>query len=319
MKHPRAATFAWRCENGKYLYWFHNHGGRFIQELEKDTGPYDDRNPVWLSAGIEIATPAGREIAWSEPEIALYADDPCVRISYPDLVEEDGKYYLTETQKDIARVHEIPGALLDGMWAALAETLGQKPRGSAAIGTAKCLLALPVAAGEAMPAAVPLPVLPGFRVRDWSALDFRGKDTGEGLALELWTTLPDLEPGRVLLDNRNAAGSGFRLCTVDGGALELTLGDGQTENRWASDPVLRADRRHHVVVNIDGGPRIISFIVDGRFCDGGDWRQFGWGRFSPYLRHVNGAGELRIAPQISQLRVYGRVLRTSEAVAHHRK
>ena len=32
MKHPRAANFAWKCENGKYLYWFHNHGGRFIGE-----------------------------------------------------------------------------------------------------------------------------------------------------------------------------------------------------------------------------------------------------------------------------------------------
>ncbi|MBQ6351939.1 MAG: exo-alpha-sialidase, partial [Lentisphaeria bacterium] len=28
MKNPRAANFVWRCANGKYLYWFHNHGGR---------------------------------------------------------------------------------------------------------------------------------------------------------------------------------------------------------------------------------------------------------------------------------------------------
>ena len=35
MKHPRAANFAWKCENGKYLYWFHNHGGNW----------YEDRNP----------------------------------------------------------------------------------------------------------------------------------------------------------------------------------------------------------------------------------------------------------------------------------
>ena len=32
MKHPRAANFAWKCANGKFLYWFHNHGGRFISE-----------------------------------------------------------------------------------------------------------------------------------------------------------------------------------------------------------------------------------------------------------------------------------------------
>ena len=25
--HPRAANFVWKCKNGKYLYWFHNHYG----------------------------------------------------------------------------------------------------------------------------------------------------------------------------------------------------------------------------------------------------------------------------------------------------
>ena len=114
MKHPRAANFAWKCANGKYLYWFHNHGGKVMREApgNADGGAYDDRNPVWLSAGLEVETPAGREIAWSEPEIALYDNDPYVRISYPDLVEKDGKYYLTETQKDIARVHELSVELL---------------------------------------------------------------------------------------------------------------------------------------------------------------------------------------------------------------
>ena len=61
------------------------------------------------------------EIRWSQPEIVLYDDDPYVRISYPDLVEEGGRYFLTETQKDIARVHEIPAELPEGMWAALAK------------------------------------------------------------------------------------------------------------------------------------------------------------------------------------------------------
>ena len=311
MKHPRAANFAWKCQNGKYLYWFHNHGGRVMREASgnADGGAYDDRNPVWLSAGIEIDTPAGREIAWSEPEIVLYDDDPYVRISYPDLVEEEGRYYLTETQKATARVHEIPAALLEGMWTTLAAMLGQHAAGT--ITDAAVLLALP-AAGQPMPPSVPLPPLPWFRVRDYHSPDYHGKDTGAGLALELTVILPELAPGRVLLDNRDAAGRGFCLGTADGGALELLLNDGQTENRWASDPVLTAGRHHHVVVNIDGGPRIISFIVDGRFLDGGDARQFGWGRFSPHLKHVNGS-ELCITPTVDILHVYGRVLYTFEA------
>lgn len=315
MKHPRAANFVWKCANGKYLYWFHTHGGKVMREApgNADGGAYDDRNPVWLSAGIEIDLPSGREIAWSEPEIVLYDDDPYVRISYPDLVEEDGKYYLTETQKDIARVHEISTDLLDGMWAALARQLGQGGDRGVEAKDDKRLLALPEA-GQSMPAAAPLPPLPWFRVRDGSKMDFRGKDTGEGVALEFVVALADLAPGRVLLDNRDAAGCGFCLRTADGGALELSLNDGQTENRWTGDPVLSAGRRHHVVVNIDGGPRIISFVIDGRFCDGGDARQFGWGRFSPHLKHLNGDSELRIGPEVMRLNVFGRILQTFEAV-----
>jgi hypothetical protein len=104
IKHPRAANFAWRCENGKYIYWFHNHGGKW----------YEDRNPVWLSGGVESDSPEGRIIQWSQPEIALYDDDTYIRISYPDLLEEDGEYYLFETQKDLARVHKLDRTLVDG-------------------------------------------------------------------------------------------------------------------------------------------------------------------------------------------------------------
>src|SRR5262249_54519564 len=102
VKHPRAANFVWRAGNGRFLYWFHNHGGR----------DYPGRNPAWLCGGGE------RDgcIHWSQPEIVLYDDDPEVRLSYPDLVEQDGRYFLTETQKTIARLHEIDPALLDASW-----------------------------------------------------------------------------------------------------------------------------------------------------------------------------------------------------------
>ena len=72
LKHPRAANFAWNCSNRKFLYWFHNHGGRFVGEFGANgkggRSPYDDRNPAWLVAGREIETPDGRRIEWSQPE-----------------------------------------------------------------------------------------------------------------------------------------------------------------------------------------------------------------------------------------------------------
>ena len=106
IKHPRAANFAGAVRTAKYLYWFHNHGGNW----------YEDRNPVWLCGGVEAETPEGKVIHWSQPEIVLYDDDPYVRMSYPDLIEEDGRYFLSETQKDIPRVHEVDRELVEGLW-----------------------------------------------------------------------------------------------------------------------------------------------------------------------------------------------------------
>jgi hypothetical protein len=68
----------------------------------------------------------------------------------------------------------------------------------------------------------------------------------------------------------------------------------------------------------NAGPQIITFVVDGVLCDGGDQRQFGWGRFSPTLRTPNSAATAKVASAVHSLRIYNRVLRTSEAVGNYR-
>lgn len=265
MKHPRAANFAWRLSNGKYLYWFHNHGGR----------SYEDRNPVWISGGVEVDGPTGKIIRWSEPEIVLYDDDPIIRMSYPDLVEDGGKYYLTETQKDVARVHEIDAGLSEGLWNPVAVPA--------------------VAASEPKP----------FYRRSQRA-DHGKEDLRSGFSIDIWVQLADLTAGQTLL-----AGDGVTLRTVTGGAVELSVSDGWTENRWASDAdSLVAGKPQHIVAIVDGGPKVISFVVNGR--------QLGWGRFSPNLRGVGSLRELKKSPAVLQLRVYDRYLRTAEAIASFR-
>lgn len=303
VKHPRAANFAWRCANGRFLYWFHNHGGRW----------YDDRNPVWLCGGVEADGPDGRVIRWSQPEIALYDDDPYIRTSYPDLLEEAGQYFLTETQKDVARVHLLDPTLLEGLW-------GQFDHAAAA--TDGLLLSLP-AAGRAAPSQAPMPELPAFCRRDQRRADYGTEDLREGFTLDLWLRMDSLEAGQVVLDSRTPAGQGLCLQTTARGTLEIALNDGRTENRWECDPgVLRAGALQHVAVIVDGGPRVICFVVDGKLCDGGEFRQFGWGRFSPNLRDVRGADVLRVGPKlrgtVRGLRFYGRALRISEAVGNWR-
>ena len=89
------------------------------------------------------------------------------------------------------------------------------------------------------------------------------------------------------------------------------------------------------------GPKIISFVVNGILCDGGAYRQYGWGRFSPGLRHVNSASKnpiiapgstdmqahapaeadaqrVEVSSAIRLLRVYDRFLRTSEVIGNYR-
>jgi len=305
-KHPRAANFAWRCANGHYLYWFHNHGGRFIREHPAQrSNAYEDRNPVWLCGGIETDSPEGRVIQWSEPEIVLYDDDPYIRMSYPDLVEEDGQYYLTETQKDVARVHRIDPSLLQGLW-------GQFER--ADLTREGQLLEV----DEPGPAVVDMPALPPF-VRRSGLSPYGTDDLRTGFSLELWFQLDSSVAGRVLLDTRLENGQGFVLQHKGNGQLELVIDDGRTRASWDSDPrAVSVGKRHHAVVIVDGGPNVISFVVDGRLCDGGDFRQFGWGRFSPHLRHANGSPRLLIDGAIDLLRVYGRALRTSEAISNFR-
>lgn len=305
MKHPRAANFAWRCGNGKYLYWFHNHGGRFIREHpQRRSIAYNDRNPVWLAGGVEADSPRGKVIQWSQPEILLYDDDPMIRMSYPDLVEDGGRYFVTETQKDVARVHEIPAALLNGLWeqAARAEV-------------SRAGLVAKWERGD--PESIEAPALKPF-LRRSNRADYGTEDLRSGFSLDVWVRLDSDRAGQVLASTRTSDGKGFELRTADNGTYEVSISDGRTENRWRSDPgTLVPGRRQHVVAIVDGGPKIISFVIDGVLNDGGEARQFGWGRFSPNLMGPAGDAKLKVGNVLS-LRVYDRYLTTSEAIAAHR-
>jgi len=261
---------------------------------------------------VEADTPDGQVIRWSQPEIVLYDDDPYIRISYPDLVEEAGRYFLTETQKNVARVHEVEPGLLEGLWNQFENT---------AVATEGLLLNWPN--GGMRPHETEMPPLPAFCARDHSRADYGMKDLRQGFSLDLWLRLDSLAAGQVVLDSRMENGQGLALQTTPRGTLEIVLNDGRTENRWDCDPGrLQAGQLHHVAVVVDGGPRIITFLVDGQLCDGGEARQFGWGRFSPNLRHANGSPMLRLGPnllgEIKALRLYNCALRTSEAIGNFR-
>jgi Concanavalin A-like lectin/glucanases superfamily/BNR repeat-like domain len=297
IKHPRAANFVHKFSSGKHLLWFHNHGGEAI--WEGPWNPYAGRNPGWVCGGIE----KDGQIWWSQPEILLYDDDPSHRISYPDFVEDHGRYFITETQKNIARVHEIDPSLLEGVW----NQFNNKQ-------VAKKGLALE-ATGRQVAAA---------SVINMPRLEPLAK--GTGFTIDLWVKFRELSPGQVLFDARDGR-KGIGLTTSNRSTLQLTLNDGENEFLSDSDPgttpgTLKVGEWQHVAVTVDSGPRIVSFIVDGEFNDGGAIREYGWARFPAGLDDINGAPSAKVAPmlygKLRLLRIYNRYLRTSEVLGNFR-
>jgi len=295
IKHPRAANFVHKFSNGKYLLWCHNHGGEAVWEGPWD--PYKGRNPGWVCAGTEKD---GR-MYWSQPEILLYDDDPSHGISYPDFVEDNGRYFITETQKNTARVHEIDGSLLEGAW----NQFTNKE-------VAKEGLALTAVGKDVAPASF----------IDMPRLDPLSK--GTGFTIDFWVKFRELSPGQLLFDTRDL-GKGISLTTTYRSTLQLTLNDGENEFTWDSDPgttpgTLKVGAWQHVAVTVDSGPRIVSFIVDGEFNDGGAIRDYGWARFPAKLDDINGASLAKVVPllygEMRLLRIYNRPLRTSEVVGN---
>ncbi len=306
IKHPRAANFVWRCENGRFLYWFHNNGGGTA--ARGDWNAYNYRNPVWLTAGREVPTPHGLEIEWSQPEIILYADDPFTRMSYPDLVEEGGHYFVTETQKTIARLHQLDGRMLEKLFSQheSCEIAGDE-------------LALDIQ-GEALQPEIAFPRFNDFFVPDESSEDRPGIPTRTGFSIEATLEVAPATSNQVLLDTLSSSGQGLQIALQTGGRLSLYMNDGETGCTWTSQAAIFTEgQRHHVVLVVDGGPHLISAIVDGQFLDGGEERQFGWGRFSPQLKHTNGRETASVnTATVLALRVYRRALLTSEAIANWR-
>ncbi len=285
IKNPRACPKLWKTENGKYLFWFHNHSSK----------SYQGRNPAWVAGGVEH----DGHIHWSQPEILLYSPDANMRMSYPDLIEQDGRYWVTETQKTIARVHEIDPSLLKDLWAQRrVSRMAERGLILRRLGTDQCR-------GE-----VPLPE--PLRL-----------DRPAGLSLDFWIRLDDLSPDQIVLDTRDSSGRGLAVTTTEDETLRLALSDGEHSASWEADARrFQAGRWHHVAVMVDPDPRIIMFVVDGVLCDGGVEREYGWGRYKETLEKVSGRGRLRLGPklkgQLDRVHVYARCLRVSEAVAHWR-
>lgn len=291
IKNPRACPRIWKCKNGKYLFWYHNNGGK----------DFNSRNPAWISGGIE----KDGKIIWSQPEILLYEDQVDVRMSYPDLIEQNGRYWITETNKEIARCHPIPDGFFDIIWS-------QFERNEI---TQDNLIA-EWSEGEMHPnQTLDLPQKTNIEYKSGFTFDFRIK-------------LGDINAGQVLFTAKVQEDKEIILQTGEYGSIEIVIKDGGKIEKWNSDPgLINAFGEHCVAVSVDNGPKIIQFVVDGTVCNGRDFRQYGWSRYTANLENISFnqinvgdllSGQIRPKGVLTNLRIYNRPLMNTELIGNHR-
>jgi hypothetical protein len=287
MKNPMACPTVWRAANGRYLLWYHNHSLKHVY----------GRNPVWLAGGRE----ENGNILWSQPEILHYDADDGARMSYPDMLEDGGEYYFFHTQKQIARTIKADRRLMEALWAQ-----GTKAE------VAREGLRLELAGAALRKPAVAFSYRPNL---GWLR---------QGLTVDMHVRFGALTPGQILLDSRNDDGAGFWIGLNERGVPRFSIraGDG-AEFGWDADAgMIEPNKEHRLAFVVDGASRILSVIVDGKLCDGGSERPFGWAHIPGYLGEINPSKSLRLAPSFTGsllgLRVYDRYLLTSEVVNGHR-
>ena len=316
---PRLFETVRGAANGTYLMLYYNNGG-------EPTGTimgFPSRCVYWIVPGW--AEDDG-QVLWGEPEVALYeSHDTCKTHNgpgYPDFIETEDAVYISETNKAAAYVHKVDASLL-------ALLFSQHDRATYVDGfAAGLLLDIPFEIPEQRlnPSNVSAVALP-----DLSELTAAGLP--RGLTLEMQVQVQGGPPkiGERLVDTRLEAGGAGVAVSVAAAGLEFTVSDGAGTASLATTSdcaaAMEEDGVHQIAFVVDAGPSIVTALVDGRLCDGGDatptYATKGWEQYQPtILGRVDGGGQVQIGPDYSgvirSLRVYATALTHTEVIGNQR-
>ena len=291
IKHPRACPRMWKCSNGKYLFWNHFNGG----------SDFLGRNPAWISGGIE----KDGKIIWSQPEILFYEKDPLLRMSYPDLIEQNGKYWITETNKENGRCHQVPAEFLDKLWSQF--EINEVCKDGLIFSNDKT---------------------PLVTNNEYNVPFSNVKKQLNGFTIDFVITLTDLKPGQEILSFTDEKGTYFQLTTELFGAVGLSIKKADNIQTFVSDPgIIKAFGDNSVAVTVDNESSIIQFIIEGIVSDGAEFRPYGWGRYDGEISQYGSlklrigqlkTGSFRQDSKVINLRIYDRPLLNTEVIGNHR-
>ena len=292
IKHPRACPRIFKTKGDRYLFWHHVNGGT----------DFENRNPVWISGGIEV----NGKIVWSQPEILIYAPGLSKeRMSYPDLIEQDGRYWITETNKVQGLCHEVDPDFFSNLW-------GQFQ------------LATVATKGLVINQRGPELINREF---DLPAIEEPSK--GLGFTIDLVANITRLKEGEVICESRDKDGKGYWLEMGANYAVKFTMSDGVKSTSWSSDAgVIKFFGTTEISLMVDYRAKIISYVINGIFNDGGKERIFGWGRLDADMGPVSTrkirigdisiGGGLRGNNVIKAFRYYNRPLTVTECIGNYR-
>jgi hypothetical protein len=307
----------------EYALLFYNNG-------RTERSGYCGRRVLWLTTGR--STEEGH-IRWHQPEVVLWWDGPGYEDrgnwneewsivdgpGYADWLEDDlGRLSFVQSNKLGVRYHVVEPRLLELL--RHQPELGQLPE------EAKSLDIQPSPAGAA-----PVPV------NAPSLVDLHSRG-GFTIVLQLRGSRESMRPGEAIVEALStitaARGEGPTEATLTRGysvrltddlEVELLLRDGcggevhHASNAWGH-PEIWDDRSHALAFICDGGPRILSTVVDEVLDDGGHTSQ-GWS-FLPTTLGDLGGDELVLSPEfgghLERFLIYDRPLTTSEAISASR-
>lgn len=324
LRNPRGSVTPYRFRRpspigtGEFAMLFYNNG-------RTDRLGYTGRRIYWLTIGRESA---GGVITWTQPEVALYWDgtgfegrpgwNPDWAIvdgpGYPDWVEyEDGRLAYVESNKLAVRYHEVDPRTL--------HYLRHQPE-LAVMPTESLVLEHVVVAGEAH--SLVGPVLPDLRAGGGYSMVVQiaaataHRAAGEVLVSAFSTVTAAL--GEEPSDRRIT--KGYEIAITPHGQVELfvTDGFGQTLRHATTitDQGVDDGAIHVVTFIVDGGPKIVSVVVDEHLDDGGEIAPQGWAFVSNELGEVGGS-EIEVKPgRLRRFALYDRALLTSEAISASR-
>ena len=226
-------------------------------------------------------------------------------MSYPDLIEQDGRYWITETNKVQALSHEIDSAFFNRLWNQL-NIREISTKGITLNVTGDNLIN-----------------------KEFKLLSIQEPSKGEGFTVNLVANIKKLKEGEVIFENRDA-GKGFWLEMSANNAVKFTMTDGVKTSSWTSDTgVVKLFGSTEISLIVDYRSKVISYVINGKFNDGGKERVFGWGQLDNTMNAIGtnkikigdlaNGGDLSAKNSVKAFRFYNRPLTISECIGNYRQ